>query len=201
MKTLASLLGIIFLTLLIAFFIMLVSHEAEAQVGDDIEVEDIESETESYKNYICGQTLAEEAAPLIENYRNFLDIQSRDIRPASDRLDEIMTYYRYVSYSLENIYEESIAQDRANDTFNAASDKQEYCASIRDQYLLLASSMLRTYIISSSASKSTFVATDGMKAINEGLKDMSQSFQATFPNMFNKFNNSFSCYINSCVGQ
>lgn len=171
-----------------------------AQEGEELAVP-VEEEVDGTQSYLCGQNLAVEADVLIQDYKNFLDIQTKGTEDNSARLEALMSYYRYVVYEIENRYEDLSLADIENENFGSSLDESGYCASIRDQYLLLAESMLRNYMISSTASKTTFTVVDGLKEMNASLQGLSQTYHATFPGMFNKFSNAFPCYVNSCVGR
>ena len=110
-----------------------------------------------------------------------------------------MSFYRYVTGTLDDRFEELIVDDLEGESLESSTDEYEYCNEIKEQYIMIADSMLRTFYVSSSSSKTTFQVIDGLKAMNTDLESMSQSFHATFPSMFNKFSNAFPCYIQSCI--
>jgi len=171
-----------------------------AEDTDELAVE-VEEEVNGTQSYLCGQNLAVEAEALIFQYSNFLELQTSDASDNSDRLEDIMSYYRYVVDTLDTRLMELSDLDRDNENFEASTQEYLHCEGIRDQYYLMAESMLRTYFTSSTGSKTTFKVVDGLKAMNESLQGMSQSYHATFPGMYNKFSNAFPCYVNSCVGK
>lgn len=162
---------------------------------------EVAEELDGTQSNLCGQTLHAEGGALIAQYQNFLDLQTKDAADNSDRLETIMSYYRYVVYTLENRFQALSQEDISGESFGSSNEEYDYCYSILQQYLLVADSMLRTYYISSTGSKVTFKVVDGLKSMNESLQGMSQSYHATFPGMFNKFSNALPCYVNSCVGK
>ena len=163
--------------------------------------EDIETEVDGTQSYVCGQLLKAQGDELLAQYQSFLDIQTKDVDNNSERLDQIMSFYRYVVMALDDALDEATQVDGAGETLSSANDEYQYCRNIKDQYELMADTMLRTYYISSSSSKATFQVVDGLKAMNGDLSGMSQSFHATFPSMFNKFSNAFPCYIQTCISR
>jgi hypothetical protein len=169
--------------------------------GSALVSEDIEIEIDGTQSYLCGQIMKAEGDELIAQYTIFLDAQTKDASDNSDRLDQVMSFYRYVLGTLDDVFEESVQEDLAGETVASSSDEYEYCRYVKDQYVLIADTMLRTYYISSTGSKLAFTVVDGLKAMNTDLQDMSPSFHATFPGMFNKFSNAFPCYIKSCVSR
>jgi hypothetical protein len=161
----------------------------------------VETEIDGTQSYYCAQQMTALGDELIGQYQTFLDTQTSDPGDNSDKLDIVMTFYRYVVGRLDDGFDEWTINDLTGESLGTTNDEYQHCDYVRDYYITVADSMLRTFYIASSSSKTTYQVVDGLKAMNADLNDMSQSFHATFPSMFNKFNNAFPCYINSCVGR
>jgi hypothetical protein len=191
-----SLLSISMLILFTAWMAVPGFAEETEEVALEIEVEG-----DGTQSFLCGQTLKVEGDELLSQYQTFLDLQTKSDEDNSERLDQIMVFYRYVVGTLEDRLEELSQEDLDGETVSSAADEYNYCANIKNQYVAIADMMLGTYYTASTSSKVTFQVVDGLKAFNSDLADMSTSFHATFPSMFNKFNNAFPCYINTCISK
>jgi hypothetical protein len=151
-------------------------------------------------DYACGQKVMEEAFVVIEAYQTFLDEYFQADRPSSEQAADAMSYYRYMRDSINAIYE-AASDVRTNNTLESAATATTYCSSVRDQYIELAQTMLQKQVVMSSNSKRTFKVIDGLKAINESMDVFADSFNATFPVLFNKMSNALPCYARQCLVQ
>ena len=162
---------------------------------------EVEVEADSSQSYYCAQQLTALGDQLISDYSTFLDAQTRDIEDNSDKLVLVMTYYRYVVGTMEDNFDVWVYDDLTGESLSSSTEEYQHCSYVRDYYITVADSMLRTFYIASTSSKTTFQVIDGLKSMNSELMGLSDRFHASFPTMFNKFDNAFPCYVNSCVGR
>lgn len=162
---------------------------------------EVEVEIDNSQSYYCAQQLTVLGDQMIADYSTFLDSQTRDLEDNSDKLSLVMTYYRYVVGTLEDNFEVWIYDDLTGESLSSSTDEYQHCSYIRDYYTTVADSMLHTFYIASTSSKTTFQVVDGLKAMNSEMMGLSDRFHASFPSMFNKFDNAFPCYVKSCVGR
>ncbi len=109
-----------------------------------------------------------------------------------------MTAYRVVEYSLRGIYEKNVDLEHVK-TFSAASNEDYYCTSLRDEYIQFAQLLLQKQVVASANSKTTFKVIDGLKDMNESLRDLTMDFLSTFPTVFEKMDNALPCYARQCT--
>ncbi len=151
-------------------------------------------------DYACASTMIESGSELLEAYQTFLNEYFQVDTPSSSQLEDAMMFYRYVEDSLQNLYAANSNID-SNQSLDIANQELSFCRFVRDQYSEYAKVLLKRQMNGSAVSKTTFKVVDGLKVMNEDLADLSETFQATFPNVFNKMNAGLVCYPHDCVTQ
>jgi len=148
----------------------------------------------------CGAHVAEEASAVVDSYQAFLDEYFKEVTPSSEQVEGSMRYYRFMEYSIKEIYAKYLQQDE-NLSLEDSLNANTYCASVRDMYLDAAQALMEKQVISSANSKLTFLIIDGLKAMNEDVDTFSEQFNAVFPGYFNQFNNALPCYAHQCISK
>lgn len=151
-------------------------------------------------SFECTTTLMNQGSSLLESYSTFLNEYFQADKASSDQLQDAMMFYRYVEDSLYSLYADN-ATPKDGQSLSDVNSELTFCRYVRDQYLAYAKVLLTRQMQGSSVSKTTFKIVDGLKAMNEDLRNFSGTFQRTFPMVFNKMDNGLTCYPRDCVTQ
>ena len=148
----------------------------------------------------CATHVKEESQQVVDSYQTFLDDYFKAITPTSEQVDGAMKYYRFMEFSINEIYKKYLQQDQ-NLSLTSSLQASTRCAYMRDLYLDVAKALMEKQVISSANSKRTFLVVDGLKAMNADMDTFSDQFNAVFPGYFNQFNNALPCYAHQCINK
>lgn len=153
------------------------------------------------QDYLCGQAMLDQGAPLVVNYEDFLNEFFQVDTPSSDQFEDALSQYRFTVMALNATFDANINLSTATGpkTLEVANAEFAYCGYVHDAYLDYIKMLFQRQIMGSTASKVTFKVVDGLKAMNKDLDTLSETFSSTFPTLFNKMNNDLPCYVRSCV--
>ncbi len=160
-----------------------------------------EDETGTQEDYVCASTLSEESAVLLSTYQDTMDQYTKVDTPTSEQFENALLYYRYVEDSIRKLYDANATVSGFNKTLAFSSGELSACREMRDSLIQYARVPLSLFLNASSASKTTFKLVDGLKVMNEDLKDMSLLFQSTFPGQFTEMSNALPCYAHQCLSK
>jgi hypothetical protein len=162
----------------------------------------VESEAPVSENpltdYYCSQTVQAVGAVLLVDYQTFLSTFFATDTPSSGQLEDGLRFYRYVEDSLWEAYAKgSAVQERS--ALSVATQSEEDCARVRDQYLQASRFLLERHLLGSAASKPTFKMVDGLKIMNQDLENFTTAFREVFPDLVSSMSSQFQCYLRDCV--
>lgn len=160
-----------------------------------------ETVTGEESDYACASTLAEASVPLLDTYQEIINEYTKVDAPTSDQFEDALSYYRYVEDTIRKTYDSSAQVTGYNKTMSFSSNELSSCRRMRDSLIEYARVPLTLFLNGATTSKTTFVFVDGLKAMNEDLRDMSLLFQSTFPAQFTEMSNALPCYAHTCLSQ
>lgn len=165
--------------------------------------EDPEETESSTTEYSCGAALLDEGASVVSNYEVFLNEYFQVDVPSSEQFENALQYYRFTELAIQAIYQNNLglSQSGLGTTLGKAVEEAQYCDYVREAYLGYIKTLFRKQFSGSTAYKVTFKVMDGFKVMNSSLDELSGVFNQTFPNLFDKMNNGFACYVHSCATQ
>ena len=172
----------------------------ETETSETSEEGTTEPEHPESQDFVCAQYLLENGPGIVEGYAAFLDEYMQLNVPGSEQVENALLYYRAVEFGLNNLYDEGLEMETKNNV-TATADEIAYCSYLRDSYVNVAYELLDVQVRQSAASKTTFLIVDGLKAMNEDLREFSMDFNLTFPGSFNQMDNALPCYARQCITQ
>lgn len=149
----------------------------------------------------CAASLLQSSLALLDEYESFLDQYTKVDMPTSEQFENALLFYRYVEDSLRTYYDINANISEYNGTVSFANSELSSCRKVRDGIIEFSRAILTRFLAGSTTSKTTFEFVDGLKAMNEDLKDMSLLFQSTFPGQFTEMSNAFPCYAHECLSK
>lgn len=159
------------------------------------------TDTETVTDNVCASALAAQSIIILDDYETFLDQYTKVNTPTSEQFENALMYYRYVEDNLRKLYNLNANISGFNKTSAFATQQLSSCRKVRDGIIEYARALLPISLSGSTTSKTTFQFVDGLKVMNEDLKDMSLLFQSTFPGQFTEMSNALPCYAHECLSK
>ncbi len=159
------------------------------------------ADVEAVVDNLCASNLAADSGLILESYEAFLDEYTKVDNPTSEQFENALLFYRYVEDSIRKLYDTHADVSGYTETASFANDQLSSCRKVRDGIIEYARNLLPIFLSGSTTSKTTFEFVDGLKSMNDDLKDMSMLFQSTFPGQFTEMSNAFTCYAHECLSK
>lgn len=163
------------------------------------ETTDSEAVESSDSDYQCAIALSEGSIPILDSYEEFLTQYTKVDAPTSEQFENLMLFYRYVEDSIRTLYDSSAQVTGYNKTLSFSNQELSSCRQMRDGIIAYAQKLLPIFVSGSSTSKTTFELVDGLKIMNEDLRDMTLLFRRVFPGQFTEMSNALPCYAHQCL--
>ncbi len=160
-----------------------------------------ETATEAEADNKCAYSLAQGSLALLDEYKSFIDQYTKVDTPTSEQFENALLFYRYVEDTIRKFYNIYAEVSGYNGTVSFANTELSSCRKVRDGIIEYSRNILTQFLAGSTTSKTTFEFVDGLKAMNEDLKDMSLLFQSTFPGQFTEMSNALPCYAHECLSK
>lgn len=151
------------------------------------------------EDYQCAADLSSTISPVLETYQTVMYQYTNVDTPSSEQFENAFMLYRYVEDTIRKAYDTSAEITGYNKSLDFVGEELSACREMREGLIAYARTFLSKYISGSTASKTTFEFVDGLKVMNEDLKDMSLLFQSTFPGQFTEMSNGFTCFAHDCL--
>lgn len=156
------------------------------------------AEDDDFPTYVCVDKMADEGGLIVDDYEAFAAEYVQEDTPTSGQVEVLTSFYRYVRYALQEIFNE-YTQFEDGRPIELAKDEVNSCAFYRDQYLAYTEAILQSYVLGANSSKVSFKTTDALKEIVRRMEDYALVQAQVFPASFDGFNNALPCYAAECI--